>query len=252
MEDLRNRATFKFTNGVVVGSYPHSYFALGLSGGWFGKRIYAVGEAMGVAVSDEAFNAPPRGNRREAVAGPRKMDSGLRVTARYRALPNTSVVRVLVRIQNPHRRAVRTRVAYAGYLAGGGQIVLVEETSSGDQNFTRKDRWVIASHQLHRDDTRRLPIVTQVFSGPFRNARSAPTAVRGYHASESLSSDFGVEMGVQIPGRGTRYMLSYLAVNRLVTQAGREVKLFDRRRPAARFLAGLPTRVKKRIVNWDL
>ncbi len=243
---LVNRATFELDYDVSPGDG-----ALVVENGALGSRYRALGGVLGFAIGAKGF-APIETRydaRREAVAGPERMSPRLRATATYRAIPRTGALRVLVALRNTSPRRVDEVVEFGGQLAARNDVT-VEETSSGDRNFGRNDRWVI-TWEAHEPEAgardRTAAAVTQVFAG-----RGGRSQVEDGFVSPVGLADVQAELPVQVPAKQTRFLLAYVSLAPYASVAGRDVRSFDRRRPGGRLLQGMGPSVRARVLNWDL
>jgi len=129
---------------------------------------------------------------------------------------------------------------------GSDDLTKVHATSSGDLNFTAKDRWVITADTPvggYASD----PVVTQVFKGKGK--------VKNHSLSSSCDPEvgrFGIDYTVKLPKKSTRYLLFFLEMSPTSKDAKKNIKKFDNPKKLKPLLKGISKSKRKQILNWDL
>lgn len=166
--------------------------------------------------------------------------SGLRVTATYRALANTSTLQVLYTLRNPGKKTLARNLQLATNVGSDSDTVVVT-TSSGNKVFDHRDRWLISKEDV---ETPSDPVDTQVYGGP---------GGLGLRDVDRTDVDEWIsELDVKVPGRASRHLLLFLHIDETAAKARKAVKVFNDRNLNAKLLAGIPKSVRNKVLNWDL
>jgi hypothetical protein len=186
------------------------------------------------------------------LSGAAKKMGKLKVSRVDETLSMLPAVRVLVKLQNPTKKAVKTDLTMATNL-GSDTETAVRASSSGDQNFDRKDRWGITSDDA---TTPGDAVVTFVHFGAGKVLK--PSSQRGPESTPddgvTSNGDERVEptFKVKVPGKKTVYLMFFAELHDTNGAAIMDAGEFDARRLDADLLIDIGASVRKKIVNWDL
>lgn len=122
----------------------------------------------------------------------------------------------------------------------------VRESSSGDNNFTAKDRWIVTSDTAG-NVTPGDPVVTHVFSGKGKVKKPKLNPV-----CTVSTGDIGVTYKVKVPKKSTKYLLMFTEMTPTNKAGAKEAEKFDSTKKLKPLLKGLSSKQKKNILNWDL
>jgi hypothetical protein len=177
----------------------------------------------------------------EPTLGPEPI-AGVNVTRKERALLRTPTLRSLVGFRNNGGSPVTLTVRWDSNL-GSDSSEEVRASSSGNLSYGLGDRWVVSSDAASGPSD---PVLTFVLFG--KRARERPNLI----VNNFGSGCFGVEYEVTVPANGTRYLLFFTQMNATNNAARNRAVRFNKDLSGSEFLAGLSTRVRSKILNWDV
>lgn len=154
-------------------------------------------------------------------------------------------LRSLVALRNPTEAAVGRIINWESNL-GSDQDEQVRASSSGDQAYTKADRWVVSSTDpplVHLAD----PADTFVLFG--KGAREKVFQVRN---APDGSGCMAVDFHATVPAGQTRYLLFFTDMNPQPGTGAKRAKVFNRRHLTNGLLRGVSRHTRGRILNWDL
>jgi hypothetical protein len=206
-----------------------------------------------VGVNGKDFDVPSgNGNLsgQQLTVGPNTIN-GLKVTRYDRALSTSPTLRSLVKLTNTSSGKVTRTISLHSDLGADSSTNIVA-SSSGDLNFTTADRWLIT------DGDASDPPVTHVFYGT-----GAPVTTSAITSTPGVLSGpyydcVGIDMTVTIPAGGTRYVMFFAQMHKLTDHAAAyatskaDAAVFDPAGLSSDLLTGISSKVKGRIVNWNL
>jgi len=166
--------------------------------------------------------------------------SGIRVTRSETALPGSPTLRSLVALRNTNPNGRNLTVQWDSDL-GSDSSEAVRADSSGNAAYGLRDRWVVSSDDA---TTPSDPVLTFALFGRRASARTT-TIVDNFGGG-----CFGVSFDIRVPGGSTRYLLFFTQMNGSNERAISRASSFDR--PGAALLAGIPSRVRSDVLNWNL
>ena len=192
--------------------------------------------------ADPFFDADGKGtlSGRSLAVGPTNMGS-LTVSERESAL-DTPTVRVLVKFHNNTAQVLHKTIAVESKV--GYDPAQIDATSTGDTQWTQKDRWVVT----HDPEDNTYAPSTQVWYG-----KNANTKVRTTDHTNGDHTCFLSNFLLNVPANGTVYLMFFAEANKFnVGQAIHSAAKFDQTPLKKKLTTGLSPAVKKQIVNWDL
>jgi hypothetical protein len=185
----------------------------------------------------------------QMTVGPTLID-GVNVTRYDRALTSSPTLRSLVRLTNTTGSSVTRTISLHSDLGADFSTSIVA-TSSGDQAFTKADRWLIT------DGDPADPPVTHVFFGTHAAVKTgAVTSIPG--VTLPYKDCVGIDMTVTIPSHSSRYVLYFAQMHKLTDHTASyaasktDVKAFNPKALSSGLLTGISAKIQKRILNWDL
>jgi hypothetical protein len=203
------------------------------TGAGFEARTNTGGDSVG------NFSVAKFGN--QLVTGPDNL-GGLRVRRFDAAWRKGPVLRTLVELKNNSGTKKATNLWWGSDL-GSDTTTEVRKTSSGDATYTKTDRWVVTSDSATAPDD---PPVTQVLFGKHGNGPNATITAPGNDQQETT-----VQYHVAVKAHNTAYLLMFHEMNVSNGKAINSAKKYNRVRSGSPLLAGLSTKVKKHILNWN-
>ena len=175
--------------------------------------------------------------------GPATLE-GLRVTRKDRALSTSPTLRSLIKLRNPGAAATLDIVWDSNLGSDGGEDV--RASSSGDTTYEPSDRWVVSSDDPMEPDD---PVLTHVLFGK-SNPREKTVEI--VNAPDG-SGCFTVRLdSVRVPAESTRYLLFFTEMNRTNGGAENKAAKFNDRNLNDKLLKAMRTKVRNRVLNWDL
>lgn len=177
--------------------------------------------------------------------------SGLEVSITYAALGSSPTLRTLVEVHNPTGAPISTTIALATNV-GSDDNTLIRGTSSGDDNVTDVDRWVITSDK--ETPSPNDPVNTHVVAGPGTPAVTPTLATRVFDCSDSKDPNGVLARYALTVGPGEiQSVLLFNQLHREVSEATTDVASFDATpSPVDPLLAAFDPPSPAEVVNWTL
>jgi hypothetical protein len=178
--------------------------------------------------------------------GPRNT-GGVSVTRTDRALQVSPTLRDLISFKNTHNNARVLHILIQNdYGADTSEVVRATAHSPG-LSFQTNDRWLLVA-----DDptTPSDALITNAWYG--RGA--AERLVNVTNDIPNADGCVGVTYRISVPANSTRHLLLFAQVHdaAAITDAKNHAQVFDRKHLPAALLEGLSTKVKNRVLNWNL
>jgi hypothetical protein len=199
--------------------------------------VFSVGT---VAYRPPGNKVTAKGNTIEA--GPMNIQ-GLRVSRVDTGLAS-GPLRSLVKLSNTQNSKIGLNVTWSSNL-GSDFGEDIQSTSTGDQQFTNADRWVVSSIPpplAEYDD----PALTHVLAG--KGAKEKPATILN---APDGSGCMTVDYDISIPANAERYLLFFTEMNPSPGLARTRANAFNSGQPA-KLLKGIPAAVLARVLNWKL
>jgi hypothetical protein len=211
-----------------------------------GYSIYVEGLIFAAGSADLTGNT--------VTVGPVVQPSGLSVTRQLFFSPTRQVMRIVDTFQNPTGAGIAV-LAQVPVNFGSDGGTFLEATSSGDQNFTIADRWLITSDGPTPSD----PVNTGVLFGPGTPAVT-PTSVTQTVYDCATPDGSGWTFNFLVPGGATRRLMFYAGLEDMLgtgnTAAGAlaNAAIFNdamAMHNTTDLTSGLTNAELLQIVNWD-
>ena len=188
----------------------------------------------------------------ELQTGPEKFGK-LKVRRTDTAIPEGTTLRSLVAFKNLKRnRPLRKSVSWGSNMGSDSFTAVRDSSATPATTLTKTDRWVISSDSA-TDPTD--PPVIHAFYGKGRPAEKVTEFQHNLAGPESADKEcVRAQFKLKIPPRKTRYLLFFTDMTDAISNedAIERAGKYDLKRPTGGILAGLTTRVKQRVLNWDL
>lgn len=187
-------------------------------------------------------------------AGPEKL-AGLRVSVVETALQTSATLRVLYKLKNARNHKVSQPLALDSNL-GSDNDTRIESTSSGDNAFTKADRWLVTSDAPDPLGVDNDPPVTHALFGKDASARVEKINETPAEPCEGgptgYLDDMVATFRTAVPAHGTRYLLFFAELNDSNAAAVAAADKFNPKHLNADLLKGLGSRTRNRVLNWSL
>jgi hypothetical protein len=258
-------ATWDVTNDFAYGDGGPCYAGTGFTPAEDGAYVNAglgfdssdtFDGGLYIVVNGKTFNDPNgNGNQvgQQLTVGPQRM-SGLRVSRVERALQRTPTLRSLVTFKNPTSHAIGAKVLWDSAL-GSDDSEVTRASSSGNLRFTTADKWVVSSDDGSSPGD---PPVTLVVFGPGHVAErpaailNAPEDDTPHGPNSGGEGCVTVKYGINVPAGSVRYLLFFTEMHGSNESAVNTALRFSNIKPSNAAFDGLGSKVRKRVLNFDL
>lgn len=244
---------YGFDLGCVDGQSGSEGFIYSVEDAAQGAGEDALNGALPLYVDGEPFTQPTGTADQIGSATVRSSTrtlAGLKVSRVGHSFVGSPTLRELVKFVNPGKRTKKVPVTFATEFGSGSETAVLA-SSSGDLDFTRKDRWGITG-----DDTITLsrPAVTLVNYGKGKVLR--PYEQLGPIGSPDDGGIFGVSCAIdsfflKLGPKQTGYLMFFVEVNSTISGAKTAATKFNAKKPM-QLLQGMSKAAKAKTLNWDL
>ena len=167
----------------------------------------------------------------------------LRVSRTDTALATSPTLRSVIGLRNPTNSSVSTTVIWDNGLGSDGAEA-VRASSDGNKSFTAADRWVVSSDSATAPHD---PPVTAALFGK-QGAVTANAVLDAPGGTGCITVSFRVS----VPAGSTRYLMLFLEMHSTNDKAARSAGKFNDRNLSSDLLSGISSKIKQRILNWNV